>query len=158
MKLWLMARGYITGSMDWKLKGAEFLKKLCKVDGESLNLDLIPDTVQKSIRLFLRINIEPKVKRIDPEEAAFESKYVATGSLSALETKINTVSAAKGCYSSFEMFQASGYGKSRLVLENAKKNHFTIFWCLKPEDCSGYPEQSFSVFFELESLLYVSQP
>jgi hypothetical protein len=87
---------------------------------------------------------------------AFEREYIMTDSFDMLKEKINSVSkAVNEYYPCFAVFQASGYGKSRLVSENAKKHHLTLSWCLRPQ-VSGYPLRSSTIADQIGDLLKVS--
>ncbi len=156
MKQWLVAREYISTLKHWEMNGTGFLSRLLRSHGEPLDSNLIPHRVQQTIRFFLERDRKSDNQHLVSVAAAFDTDYVKTDSLSALKDKIGKVSAAKDHYPSFAVFQASGYWKSRLVVENAKINHFTLYWCLRRSSSSGYPKRSEKVVSQLKHMLLVS--
>ncbi len=166
--IWLVARGFADGIIPgFYINGADFITSLSSFNSETLSgggrlTRYFDNKTLKEIKAFIK-NIEnPKTSSslfsISKEQLkkAFEETYVVTSSLGRLKKKIEDVAKDPSKYPCFAVFQASGYGKSRLISENAKLHFLTLYWCLRPNLSSGYPVQSEMVANRMEALVDVS--
>ncbi len=146
----------------FNIEGAEFIKNLI-TDGSSaseLFNKWFPSDIREKIRKLLNLQAERKALLLslftsDKLKEAFQDTYKETISLRKLKEKIEEVVKDADKYPCFAVFQASGYGKSRLISENAKKNHLTLYWCLRPLESGGYPPRSDWIADQMSDLLTV---
>lgn len=161
IQVWLVARGYMAKPQSgWSMNGREFLDRLSRTGENGLNPGVFSEDVKRKIRKFLNIAEKGMGEMIPVDSSslktAFQSVYIETDFLPKLQKKINEVAKKYEMFPCFAVFQASGYGKSRILSENAKHHHFTLYWCLRPNPSSGYPPRSTYIANKLEKLVSVS--
>jgi hypothetical protein len=156
LRLWMVAKNFIQPTDTWILPGKEFFERLV---GGKLRSE-VSEEIQKKVRACLGLGREEGEREVEIPtanlRAAFTRKYITTDSLQQLKCKIEHAASSPKMYPCVPVFQASGFGKSRLICENAKKYHFTLYWCLRPEKSSGYPKRSDFIANSMEQLLTVS--
>ncbi len=125
------------------------------------------EDIDKNIRTLLGIrppiaepetllNAEEKMGRLEELSTSFKSEFVNNGALEELVDMIlKTPSSSEPIplFPYIPIFQSSGYGKSKLIFELAKEKMFTIYWCLRNANSSGFPVQSSFIVDNLEFLV-----
>jgi hypothetical protein len=104
--------------------------------------------------------------RLEELSTSFKSKFVDSGALKELVDLIVDKAAEKEAqrnaspeqkrlekYPYIPIFQSSGSGKSKLIYEMAQKSFFTIYWCLRMTESTGFPVQSSAIVKSLNFLV-----
>ena len=98
--------------------------------------------------------IEPKVVvKETVSSEGFKAKFIDFGVIKSFVKKLNKCLEKDDHFPYIPLFQSSGYGKSKIIFELAKKKFFTIYWCLRKNHHNGFPVQSVSIKKALEGMV-----